>query len=243
MGSRLLRSRWLGLMLCAGLSAASAAPQPDAHTSTQNTQEQDTQARDTAKQHAEQWNLSVSDWKRYKHLKQGIDGYRSDKLDPITLLGMHARSQSERQKYARKLARMEHKRVQRVLGFQKAYDRASNKLYPDKKRVNAQAMANAMDAGQRDAQKLGLNQAARASVIVQAHDCAACRSKVQQLASSDTPMDIYIVGADSDDAIRAWAKRIGLDADRVRSGDITLNHAPQDVADQVTDDSLPRVIR
>ena len=243
METRSLALRWFGLALCAGLSVASAAPAPAAHTSAHATRQQDTQARDTAKRHAQQWDLSVSEWNRYKQLQQGIDGYRSDKLDPITLLGMHARSRAERQKYARKLAHLEHDRVQRVLNFQKAYDQAWQKLYPNQQRVHADAMAKAMDAGQRDAQRLGLNRATRASVIVRTHGCDACRRTVQQLASSHTPMDIYVVDAGSDNAIRAWAKRIGLDPERVRAGDITLNHAPKRVAAQMAHASLPRVIR
>lgn len=239
----------LALGIAAALSLPAAAQSPQAptmlkrpKTTDQATQSRQTREKTIAKQHAKQWGLSINEWERYKTLLKGIDDYRSDKLDPLTELGIRARSSAERRRYARKLARLDHDRTQRVLAFQKTYDQVFSQLYPDETPVNAQGMTQALMSGQKSAAKLGLDGSQRKAVFVRLHDCSACRRKVKQLASAGTPMDIFVVDAESDDAIRSWAMDADLDPERVRSGAITLNHAPKAVAKRLADDTLPRVI-
>ena len=229
----------LGLLNATHWAAASTQPQ---QSRDQGIQERDTHAKAVEKKRAQQWGLSVSEWDRYKTLLKGIDGYRSDKLDPLTLLGMHARSAAERKRYARKLARMEHQRVERVLSFQRAYDQAAKALYPNEQRIRTDNIGRSLARGNHDARQLGLD-GVRKAVVVRTDDCSACVTTVKRLASSHTPMDIYVIGAGSDDAIRRWAIQVGLDPKRVRSGEITLNHAPQALANRIDTDSLPRVFK
>src|SRR5699024_8548570 len=161
-----------------------------------------TQVDALSRKKAKQWHLSVDEWQRYKKLKQGFDGYLSDHLDPITLLGINARSTEERQRYARDLARLMHDHTERVLAFQKAYDKAFKSLYPNEQPVDTQSLGGALSQGQKAAQKLGL-ETARKAVVVRASDCEACQKAVQRLAAAHTPMDIFVIGAKTDDDIRA----------------------------------------
>ncbi len=239
----------LGAVVAAvGLPAGAQAPRdasarlerPD--TAEQATEPRHAQPRSIAQTRARQWDLSVSDWQRYKKLLEGIDGYRSEKLDPLTLLGIHARSAAERKRYAEQLARLEHERIERVLAFQNAYDAAFARLYPNAKPVKTDGFGRAMDNGAQAARRLGLESEARTAVFVRTHACRACRRKVEQLAAAGTPMDIFVVDAESDDAIRSWAKTLGLDPNRVRRGEITLNHAPAALARTLAGRSLPRVV-
>lgn len=238
----------LGLAVAASLSLPVAAQSSQApamlkrpEPTEQATQARQTREKEIVRQRAQQWDLSVDEWERYQTLLKGVDGYRSDKLDPLTALGIRARSSEERRRYARKLARLEHDRTQRLLAFQNTYDQEFSQLYADETPVNATGMTQALMSGQQSAQKLGLDGGTRKTVFMRIHDCSACDRKVKQLASADTPMDIFIVDADSDAAIRSWATNLGLDPKRVRSGTITLNHAPTAIAEQLAGDTLPRV--
>lgn len=59
---------------------------------------------------------------------------RTDKnhtLTPIEILGIHARNDAERQKYAEKAARYLHDDIERVLVFQEAFSSAFARLYGD----------------------------------------------------------------------------------------------------------------
>ena len=237
----------LGIGIAATVSLPAAAQNQTtmlkrAETTDQATQSCPTRETAIAKQRAKQWDLSVNEWERYKTLLQGIDGYRSDKLDPLTELGIRARSSAERRRYARKLARLEHDRAQRIMAFQKTYDQVFSQLYPQQTPVNADGMTQALMSGSQAAAKLGLDSGTRKAVFVRLHDCSACRAQVKQLAAADTPMDIFVIDADSDDAIRSWAMAVGLDPKRVRGGTITLTHAPSAVAQQLAGEPLPRVV-
>lgn len=206
------------------------------------TQSQPTQTQDTTTAHAQQWHLSINQWDRYKILMQGIDGYRSKKLDPITELGIHARTDAERQRYARRLVRLEHARIQRVLAFQKAYDAAWKQLYPNEQPIRTANITKALATSRRDAQKLGLNRQ-RKAVFVDANGCPACMTTVKRLVASNTPMDIFVVHADGNDrAIRAWAQRADIKPASVRDGEITLNHAPANAVAALRGQTLPQVI-
>ena len=56
---------------------------------------------------AEAWGLSDTEWKRYRTLMDGIRGSVSPAtLSPIEVLGIHARDEAERTRYAERWARV-----------------------------------------------------------------------------------------------------------------------------------------
>jgi integrating conjugative element protein (TIGR03759 family) len=66
---------------------------------------------------------------RAKLLKLGPRGaFSVANISPVEILGIHARSDAERQKYAELFARAQLADVQRVLAFQRAYDQAIGQL-------------------------------------------------------------------------------------------------------------------
>lgn len=223
-----------------GLGIATANAAPD----TQPVQLQSTDIANVDRINAKIWGLSVQEWARYERLLRGIDGYRSDKLDPITLLGIHARSDVERRRYAEMLARMEHDRVKGILQFQRAYNKAWKRLYPnllpirtpDTRHNNA---LNTLLSERINDKPLFSGQ--RKAVFVRLQDCPACQATVRRLALVGDPLDIFVIDAQSDEAIRQWAKAVELDPKRVRTGEITLNHAPDAAAKKLADVSLPRI--
>ncbi|WP_308142538.1 TIGR03759 family integrating conjugative element protein [Burkholderia pseudomallei] len=171
-------------------------------------------ASDDARAHA--WELNATEWIRYQQLMQGPLGIYSPNLDPLTALGIEARSDAERQHYAELQVRAEAQRVQKELSYQHAYDAAWKRLYPDQVPVRALTSPSRPD--------VSLAHTGRLAVFVK-DDCPPCDARVRQLQASGTAFDIYMVGSRGDDArIRAWAQRVGIDPAKVRARTITLNH-------------------
>ncbi|KVC94935.1 hypothetical protein WI77_10635 [Burkholderia ubonensis] len=171
-------------------------------------------ASDEARAHA--WGLDAAEWSRYQQLMRGPLGIYSPNLDPLTALGIEARSDAERQHYAALQVRAEAQRVQKELVYQHAYDAAWKRLYPDQVPVHALTSPSRPD--------VSLAHTGRLAVFVK-DDCPICDARVRQLQTSGAAFDIYMVGSRGDDArIRAWAQRIGIDPAKVRARTITLNH-------------------
>ncbi|CAM8846119.1 TIGR03759 family integrating conjugative element protein [Burkholderia pseudomallei] len=165
---------------------------------------------------AQAWGLDAAEWSRYQQLMQGPLGIYSPNLDPLTALGIEARSDTERQHYAELQVRAEAQRVQKELIYQQAYDAAWKRLHPDLTPVRSLASTSHPGAS--------LAHSGRLAVFVK-DDCPACDARVRQLQTSGTAFDIYMVGSRGDDArIRAWALRVGIEPARVRAHTITLNH-------------------
>ncbi len=164
---------------------------------------------------ARDWGLQPQEWARYKELMEGPLGIHSPNLDPLSALGIEARSDEERRRYAEMQVQVEARRVEKLLAYQRAYDEAWQRLNPGMQRVN---IPDAMPA------TASVRGNGRTAVFVK-DGCLACGQLVQRLQASGAEFDLYMVGSRQDDArIRDWAKRAQIDATRVRSGSITLNH-------------------
>ncbi|HCF4366166.1 TPA: TIGR03759 family integrating conjugative element protein [Pseudomonas aeruginosa] len=165
---------------------------------------------------ARDWGLHPEEWSRYRQLMQGPLGIYSPNLDPLTALGIEARSDEERRRYAELQAQAEARRVEKLLAYQRAYDAAWQRLHPGMQRVNlpgAQTPTGAANTG-----------SGRLAVFVKA-DCPACEQRVRQLQAAGLAFDLYMVGSRQDDArIRQWAVKAGVEPAKVRARTITLNH-------------------
>ncbi|HBO0859761.1 TIGR03759 family integrating conjugative element protein [Pseudomonas aeruginosa] len=163
---------------------------------------------------ARNWGLRTDEWARYRELMEGPLGIHSPNLDPLSALGIEARSDDERQRYAELQVQAEARRVEKLLAYQRAYDDAWQRLHPGAQRVN---LPDAIPGG-------AVNGSGRAAVFVK-DGCAPCEQLVRRLQASGAEIDLYMVGSRQDDArIRDWARRAQIDPARVSSGNITLNH-------------------
>ena len=164
---------------------------------------------------ARDWGLRPEEWARYRQLMQGPLGIYSPNLDPLTALGIEARSDEERNRYAELQVQAESRRVGKTLAYQRAYDAAWQRLFPGQQRVNLPG-AQAPGSGNKGSGRL--------AVFVKA-DCPPCEQRVRQLQAAGTAFDLYMVGSRQDDArIRQWAVQASIDPARVRGRTITLNH-------------------
>lgn len=80
----------------------------------------------------EVWGLSNDEMLRAKVLAQGPRrNFSVPNLSPLEILGIHARSSAERQQYAERFARIFRADVERSIAWDRAYQEAMAKLYPN----------------------------------------------------------------------------------------------------------------
>lgn len=199
------------------VSAQQATPQAANIQPARTSQSQFTHSQDARL--AKEWGLRDDEFARYRELMEGPIGVYSPSLDPLSALGIEARSDEERRRYAELQVQVEARRVEKLLAYQRAYDEAWQRLYSGMQRVNLPD-----DKPGADTSSGSLRGSGRTAVFVR-DGCVACAQLVQRLQSTGAEFDLYMVGSRQDDArIRDWAKRANIDPARVRSGSITLNH-------------------
>ena len=168
---------------------------------------------------------------------QGPLGVYSPNLDPLTALGIEARSEAERRHMAELQVRFEGRRIQQLLVYQRAYDAAWQRLYPNLSPFAASPAADAASASALPNQ----TSPQRLAVFVR-EGCDACDKRVRELQAAGHPMDIYLVGSRQDDQrVRQWAARAGIDPAKVPRS-ITLNHDGGRWVSLGAEGSLPAVM-
>jgi integrating conjugative element protein (TIGR03759 family) len=158
---------------------------------------------------------------------QGPRGVWTPNVDPVTVLGIHAETDAERRRYAELLVMIEFERVEQELSFQRAYDAAARKLFPDLLPVaSVEPPETSLLAG-----------ADRLAFVgsVDAQRCPTCRAELVQLLrlhdnSTGPVIDLFLDDASDDQAIRTWAIEQGINPQDVIAGRITLNHARDPMA-------------
>lgn len=83
------------------------------------------------------WGLSTEEMARAKVLLQGPRAnFSVENLSPVEALGIHARSEAERRKYAELFAKAFHDDVVRSLAWNRAYQEAITRLYPNEPMID-----------------------------------------------------------------------------------------------------------
>jgi integrating conjugative element protein (TIGR03759 family) len=169
------------------------------------------------------WELSDTEWRRYRHLMEGIRGSISPAtLSPVEVLGIHARDDGERRRYAERWARMMRDDAERILDFQHAYDQAWRRLFPAKPLIDPaqRPRAEAADAALQPNDRV---------LFFTRPNCASCDVLLRRLLKRIdivAGIDIYLLGLspDDDNAVRDWAEQQSIAPRWVRSRRVTLNH-------------------
>ncbi|EHS5456274.1 TIGR03759 family integrating conjugative element protein [Salmonella enterica subsp. enterica serovar Corvallis] len=158
---------------------------------------------------AQEWGLTAEEWQRYETLKKGRRGVLSPGLDPLTMLGIEARSDEERRHFAELTVKQEFQRVEAELAFQREVNNAWMRVYP----------------GVLPVQDLRSEVSNARQALFVKDNCPACDRKLTQLMKSNRPLDIYLVSSGGkDEAVRSWAKKHNIPAEKVKSRQVTLNH-------------------
>ncbi|MFP3437861.1 TIGR03759 family integrating conjugative element protein [Pantoea sp. SIMBA_133] len=167
----------------------------------------------STQQQARQWGLSDSDWSRYQTLMKGERGIMSPGLDPLTALGVETDSTAERRRLAELWVKHEYQRTEKELAFQRDVNAAWLRLYPETLAVNMGANAAGIAHDTQGRLALFLKE-----------NCSRCDARLAAVLADNRPVDLYLVGIDSDDGLRAWAVKHNIPVEKVRSRQITLNH-------------------
>lgn len=158
--------------------------------------------------------ISKDEYARYRSIKDGMRGIQSPGLDPLSTLGIEAKSDLERRRYAELWVKQEYERTEKELKFQREVDAAWKRLMPNMLPVNmGNAAGIAHDSG------------GRLALFVRAADCQRCDARLSAVLADKRPVDIYLVDSEgSDQKLRNWAQQHGIPAVQVRERRITLNH-------------------
>ncbi|MGV3070610.1 TIGR03759 family integrating conjugative element protein, partial [Proteus mirabilis] len=137
---------------------------------------------------AQEWGLSAEEYARFEALMKGRRGIQSPGLDPLTTLGIEARSDEERRRLAEKWVQQEFARAEKELAFQREVDAAWKRLYGQVLPVSLGTFGR-MEQG--TAQR-------RQALFVQAENCSACDARLATLLAGKQPFDIYVLGTKGD---------------------------------------------
>ncbi|AZC39451.1 TIGR03759 family integrating conjugative element protein [Pseudomonas chlororaphis] len=200
------------------LAATNLAPRPSIQDSVE-TQSQASTQNAGQMELARKWGLSSQEWSRYQALMEGPRGTYSPGLDPLTALGIEARSADERRRYAELQVQAERQRIEKELAYQRAYDQAFSRLYPNEKVIQISSAPSSTATGQS-----ALKSDGRLAIFVR-DNCLPCFTQVKELQAQKQAFDLYFVGSQGDDEhIRRWAAIARIDPSAVRNRQITLNH-------------------
>lgn len=198
-----------------------ASGQSTSISNTQNSQVHNSSQGASQTELAREWGLTPQEWSRFQTVMEGPRGIYSPGLDPLTALGIEAKSEEERRRYAELQVRAERQRIDKELAYQRAYDQAFARLYPNEKVIQLSSNpASTPGSGAVTAVK----GTGRLAVFVQ-DSCNTCIDRVKDLQNQKQSFDLYFVGSQGDDEIiRRWAILAGVEPASVRSRQITLNH-------------------
>lgn len=162
---------------------------------------------------AAQWGLSTEEYQLYEEIMKGPRGIQSPGLDPLTTLGIEAKTDQERRKFADIWVQQEFARVEKELAFQREINLAWSRNYPGTLPIAGTDLNLINDTN------------GRLALFVKADDCDRCDARLKTVLDSNRLVDIYLVGSNGDDEkIRQWAKEHAIPVDKVMNQQITLNH-------------------
>lgn len=173
------------------------------------------------------WKLTSTEWQQYKAIMQGPSGYWYAHLDPDEVLGINAKTDTERDYFAEHVVNAVHARVDAELAFQRAYDRAQQKLFGNLPIIGE--ISNLHDFDHHKANNgLKLSSGDRVYLFTTTTNISGTvlfdqiYPAVKRI--PNTHIDLYFVTPNnSDSAIRTWAKTYRISPEAVSQSIITLN--------------------
>ena len=190
------------------------------------------------------WGLTEAEAMRYEALMRGPRGsFSVGTISPLEVLGIHAETPAQRRAYADRLVRLLYEDTERVLAFERetqaAWQRLGRPMFAPA-RLPGRTARPAIDKGQLWGKRL--------AVFVALKDCPRCAASARELVrmtgteSPLTGLDIYVIDTRDAEAIRTFARGLGIAPEAVSSRRITLNQGEKLFKQYLGDDrDLPKV--
>lgn len=231
------RSRELALVLLIAWQAPSlAGDYYDSEKTVTPHANSETRSSIPIKELASRWRLTEQEYSRYLDIINGPLGHWNKDIDPVFALGMFAETPAEQKRYAELLAQQEYELALRTIEFERAYRRAFQRLYPDASLIDDRLLepyyrkhpeyTNPGPASSTSAQSV-FQLGDRLLFFADPAHCDHCAEDLRTLtdlarSSIGVMIDVYVLGADSDEAVNRWANQAKLDTNLVGNV-ITLN--------------------
>lgn len=207
------------VLLTGALPALTVNAAPSQSTIIEHSDRRATELSSSERAQAALWGLSPTEWRRYQSLMEGIRGRISPStLSPIEALGIHARDEAERRRYAEQWAVVMREDAERILAFQQAYDAAMRRLFPDEALIDVARLP-------KQSAVPPLLATDRILLFVRP-DCPACEAILDRLLrrrNAVAGIDIYVSDVGGEEDVRTWAAARGIEPGWVQARQVTLN--------------------
>jgi integrating conjugative element protein (TIGR03759 family) len=161
------------------------------------------------------WKLTENEWTRYTEILEKTPfGVWQHTATPYQILAAYSTSLEEQRRYARLEAMLDQWREDNALRFQQIYNDEREVVFARYSALVRNLSPTIANTGSGD------------SVAFFTHpgECnPRCVALMQRLLSTGAHLDIYVMGAKSEQDIFSWAEAASVPVDRVRVGQITLN--------------------
>ena len=191
---------------------------------------------------SERWNLNQTEWDRYHSLLKGVRGHLSvATISPIEVLGIHARNDAERVKYARMWAQVLIADAARVLAFQRAYDEEVARLVAEQPLIDDSLIED------REARRFQLQSTDRI-LFFTALDCPICDvlfARVLKRKDQLAAVNVYFIGLGASDRLKAlaWLQNFKAAQQMYRDSRLAIHFdAPDDLNVSFTPDEAPMLL-
>ncbi|MYD44482.1 MAG: TIGR03759 family integrating conjugative element protein [Gammaproteobacteria bacterium] len=170
----------------------------------------------------EHWGLSSNEIQRVDMLRREFRRFLSDdRISPLEILGIHARTDADRKRYAQRWAQLMIEDAERVLAFQRAYDEAVQDLLGNKSLVDLAQLPR------RHTGDMSLRPTDRLAVFVtmNCHACDVLFDRVARMSTHVAGIDVYALDLQqaNERELHRWAQFRGIPPAAVQNKRITLN--------------------
>ncbi len=242
----MLLSRWAWFYLpLATLLLAFGSPQQASAQETEKrkmplvfTEGDPTSSREVLRVESARWQVTEEEYARYLELMKGPRGsFSVPNITPVEVLGIHAETPAERDKYASLWVALIKADTERVLVFQNAVNNVWKNEYANEPMINRRRVNQLREASDSKFGPLRVNQE-QTSISLSGRTmfftrprCSACDNQLETAldlmdSGQITGLDIYLGGVvpGDDEAILRWARDRRLPIERLADRSITLNH-------------------
>lgn len=186
------------------------------------------------------WKMTKAEWLEYKKLMAygpNAAYYRNKpELNPLVVMGINAKSDSERRDYAQRGIELERERLTREIAFDEAWNGYIKELtanHPiwmsekDRRSYFKKQAGMALGAGKSGGVLPGVTDT-RVVIYVDPVKCdRSCRSFIASYAGKATSLvrlDLFAVGGQSDDELLSFGQKVGITEAKLDARAATLNH-------------------